>query len=142
MTSQKPIDVAIAGGGLAGTLIALRLRQQRPELSVAVIERDEKLGGEHTWSFHETDVSPEQRRFLAPLIGRRWPRQSVRFPRHQRTLETPYCSIRSETLHAVAAPVIGGGLHLHAEIAAVAPQEVLLKGGESVAARAVIDARG
>lgn len=32
-------DVAILGGGLAGLTLALQLRQQQPELSVAVIER-------------------------------------------------------------------------------------------------------
>jgi flavin-dependent dehydrogenase len=33
------VDVAILGGGLAGLTLALQLRRQQPELSVAVIER-------------------------------------------------------------------------------------------------------
>jgi L-2-hydroxyglutarate oxidase LhgO len=39
-----PIDLAIAGGGLAGALIALALRARRPELRVVVIESGDSAG--------------------------------------------------------------------------------------------------
>ena len=35
-------DVVICGGGLAGLLLAMQLRQEAPELSVAVLERTER----------------------------------------------------------------------------------------------------
>ena len=39
-TGSSDYDVAIIGAGLAGMTLALQLRQQNPELSLAVIERD------------------------------------------------------------------------------------------------------
>ncbi len=135
-------DIAIAGGGLAGTLIALRLKELRPDLSVCLFEKDGALGGNHTWSFHETDVSPEILAFLRPFVSYRWPRQSVSFPGHSRTLETAYASIESRKLHAVAAPLLKDGLRLNAAVAAVSATSVSLEGGDAIEAGAVIDARG
>ena len=42
-------DLIIAGGGLAGTLTALRLLEQTPNATVLLLERGETLGGQHTW---------------------------------------------------------------------------------------------
>jgi flavin-dependent dehydrogenase len=38
--SMKKFDVAILGGGLAGNLLARQLRRARPDLSLALLERD------------------------------------------------------------------------------------------------------
>ncbi|MEO1014350.1 MAG: lycopene beta-cyclase CrtY [Pseudomonadota bacterium] len=135
-------DVAIAGGGLSGSLIAWRLKTARPDLQIALVERGDALGGNHTWSFHETDVTDEAADWLAPLVVHRWDRQEVRFPSHTRLLRTGYRSIVSERLHETVAPALGGGLKLGAEIAAIDADSLTLRDGETVAARAVIDARG
>ena len=50
------VDVLLAGGGLANSLIAWRLAQVRPELRVLLVERDEQLGGNHTWCCHAGDL--------------------------------------------------------------------------------------
>jgi lycopene beta-cyclase len=55
------VDVALVGGGLANSLLAYRLRELRPELDLVVVERGPELGGNHTWSFHDSDLSPTQR---------------------------------------------------------------------------------
>ena len=136
------VDVAIVGGGLAGALIAWRLRVDRPDVSVAVIEKQSTLGGNHTWSFHETDLSPRARAWIDPLVVHRWPRQEVRFPRHSRVLETGYCSITSERLHAVVSSALGDRFFGGAAAASVGPAEVRLADGRDIAAGAVIDARG
>ena len=39
---DRPIDVLICGGGLAGLLLALQLRQAQPGLGVVVVERTER----------------------------------------------------------------------------------------------------
>lgn len=59
-------DIILAGGGLANGLIALRLRQQRPELRVLLLEADSQPGGNHTWSFHQGDITPGQHQWIAP----------------------------------------------------------------------------
>ena len=43
-------DIAIAGGGLAGGLIALALAEKQPHLDVRLIEAAADLGGNHVWS--------------------------------------------------------------------------------------------
>jgi lycopene beta-cyclase len=70
VTAAARCDVLLVGGGLANGLIAWRLRQRRPELSVLLVEREPTLGGQHTWSFHATDVEPAQDAWLAPLLRR------------------------------------------------------------------------
>ena len=43
--NDRHFDVIFAGGGLAATLTAYRLRQLRPDLRLCVLEAGEKLGG-------------------------------------------------------------------------------------------------
>ena len=94
-------DIAIAGGGLAGGLIALALAERQPGLDVRLIEPESQLGGNHIWSFFDSDVAPEHRWLVEPLICHRWPAYDVAFPAHRRTLDTGYNSIESERLDAV-----------------------------------------
>jgi lycopene beta-cyclase len=61
-------DVLLVGGGLANGLIAWRLRALRPELHVVLVEREARLGGNCTWSFHTSDVDPAGRAWLEPLV--------------------------------------------------------------------------
>ena len=74
-------DVIFAGGGLASTLSACRVKARRPELRMLVVEAGERLGGNHTWSCHATDLTAEQHGWMAPFIAHRWPGQMVRFPK-------------------------------------------------------------
>jgi lycopene beta-cyclase len=134
--------VVLAGGGLANCLIALRLRALRPEADIVVVEREARLGGNHTWSFHHDDVDRSARVWLQPLIERSWPAQSVRFPGFERRLETPYYSIVSARLHDVAAAALGSGVRCGAGIADVSAHAVRLVSGETLQAELVIDGRG
>jgi lycopene beta-cyclase len=135
-------DVIFAGGGLASTLAAYRLKQRRPELRLLVVEAGERLGGNHTWSFHEHDVTPAQNRWLAPFITYRWPGQKVRFPKYERQLATPYQSVSSEKLHEVASEVLGDAIRLNAPVAALRHDGITLENQESLSARCVLDGRG
>ena len=95
-------DCVIVGGGLAGGLLLAALRSQQPELSVLVIEKNQTLGGQHTWSFHATDLpSPLdlQAPWLMSLVSQKWDHHEVRFPAHQRKMNTAYYSIRAEDFH-------------------------------------------
>jgi len=135
-------DLILAGGGLANGLIALRLRQQRPELRVLLLEADSKPGGNHTWSFHEADLTPEQHQWLAPLVAHRWQGYDVRFPGLSRTLAGDYLSITSTRFADVLTGTCGDTLHTHAVITALTPTSVTLADGTTLQARAVIDGRG
>jgi len=50
------VDYLLVGGGLQSALIALALLQREPTPSIAVVEREPLLGGNHTWCFHAADV--------------------------------------------------------------------------------------
>ena len=134
--------LVLVGGGLANALIAYRLAECRPELKVLVLERGSSLGGNHTWSFHHADLSPEQHQWIGPLVDVRWPGYDVRFPGFSRCLDTPYYSITSARLAAHVGTRLGAGSRLNTEVRRLSPDSVTLASGESIPAAAVIDGRG
>jgi len=136
------VDVLIVGGGLAGSLAAWHLSAARPERTVMLLEAGETLGGNHTWSFHATDLPAPDLAWLAPLVTRRWPRHEVAFPSRTRTIEEEYCAITSDRLHAVVSTALGGAVRLNTATATLTPTSVHLTSGERLEARVVIDARG
>lgn len=135
-------SVILVGGGLANCLLALRLRALRPDVSLTVIEGAARLGGNHTWSFHGTDVAPEILAWLRPLASYSWPHYDVRFPGRERRLAGSYHSLTSERLHGVVMAELGACVRLNAPVAEVAPGRVTLAGGEQLAADLVVDGRG
>jgi len=135
-------DYVFAGGGLANTLAAYRLRQADPRLKIAIIERAARFGGNHTWSFHGTDLTPSQHDWLKPFIAHHWPRQEVRFPRYRRELRTSYHSATSGRLAAVARESFGDDLLLGRDVAEINVEGVTLTNGENIEAACVIDGRG
>ncbi|MEM9169176.1 MAG: lycopene beta-cyclase CrtY [Pseudomonadota bacterium] len=135
-------DIAIAGGGLAGSLIAWRLAVKRPDVAVTLVERGDRLGGNHTWSFHETDLPTERAAWLDPLVVYSWANQEVRFANHARKLRTGYRSATSDRLHDTVAPLLGERARFGADIDRVDKDAITLADGERIEAHAVIDARG
>ena len=91
------IDLVLVGGGLANGLLALRLKATRPDVSFVLLEAGPALGGNHTWSFHGTDLTKEQRAWLEPLASGNWHDHEVRLPGiPSRIIPGGYHSIRSE----------------------------------------------
>lgn len=140
--SVSRADVVLVGGGLANGLIALRLRAVRPELKIVILERDARLGGQHTWSHFATDVSPAIAAWLAPLIAHRWDGYEVRFPGHARSLTTPYASITSDRFHEVVAAAVGDGVLCGQAVQAIGDDRVTHGAGDTIEAPCVIDGRG
>jgi lycopene beta-cyclase len=135
-------DLILIGGGLAASLIAWRLALDRPEVRVTVIERDGRLGGKHTWSFFDGDVSEEDRAWLVPATPHRWPEgYEVFFSRLSRRLDTPYNSMTSGRLHEAVEPMLGGRL-IAGEVVEIRSDGVTLADGRVLGAAGVIDARG
>lgn len=135
-------DLILAGGGLANGLIAWRLQQQRADLKVLCIEEQASLGGNHTWSFHDGDLSEAQHRWLEPLVVKRWASYQVQFPYLSRSLNSGYASITGERFAEVLTPALGPSLRLNSRISEISPTHVQLESGERFEARAVIDGRG
>jgi lycopene beta-cyclase len=135
-------ELILVGGGLANSLIAHRILEERPDFPLLVVDRLASLGANHTWSFHDSDLTGEQQRWMEPLIAHRWPSHELRFPRRHRTISDGYNSVTSERLHEVVAPVLGNRMRLETEVAEVTPGGIVLASGEHINANAVIDGRG
>lgn len=142
MDHRREFDIVIVGGGLSGSLAAWRMLQGAPGLRLALVEQDRTLGGNHTWSFFETDVAPALRAWLEPLITYTWRGYEVRFPALRRRLSTTYCSISSERLHAVITAALGERLMMGAAVERLGENEVTLTEGQTLSAPCIIDARG
>lgn len=140
--SGAPYDVILAGGGLANALIAWRLRTTRPSLRILLLEQADNIGGNHTWSFHDSDLDAAQRQWLAPLVSARWPDYDVIFPEDARTLDGGYASIFSADFARVIEAALGPALRVAVGIADLTPTTVCLADGEVLHAGAVIDGRG
>jgi lycopene beta-cyclase len=135
-------DVLLVGGGLANGLVALRLRALRPELRVVLVEREARLGGSHTWSFHTGDVGAAQRTWLEPLVRRSWPCYDVRFPGLERRIAGGYHSVTSETLERALSEALGASALLGCGARGLRPEGATLDDGREIEARCVIDGRG
>ena len=122
-------------------LIAWRLRQTQPQLRILIVERGPALGGNHTWSFHDGDLTPAQRAWLAPFIAHHWPAYAVTFPGQTRRLSSGYNSITSDRFHTVLTQA-GVDIQLNATIASLTPESVTLADGTTLPAPLVMDGRG
>ena len=138
-------DHVIVGGGLAGGLIALALANAGRGAQVTLIEREPRLGGNHTWSFHLTDLGDGERELVAPLVVRQWEQQEVRFPGHHRVLESGYATVTSDRFaEVITSRLVGAGVRLLLDrrVAGVGSSLVRLEDESLVRGRLVIDARG
>lgn len=143
VSPQNQFDLAITGGGLAGGLIALALNKLRPELNVALIEAEDSFGGNHIWSFFESDIAPEDRWLLDPLISRQWDQYDVHFPRYSRSISNGYFSIESENLDRQLRDTLPEtALKYGQKAKTVTDGLVRLENGDEIAAKAVLDVRG
>ncbi|CAA9504292.1 MAG: Lycopene cyclase [uncultured Sphingomonadaceae bacterium] len=143
MTTRRINGLVIAGGGLAGCLVALALRRWRPEVPFLLVEGAETFGGDHLWSFFDTDVAPRDRALVEPLVEHYWDGCRVTFPERRRTFGTGYNSIPSARLDRVVREALPVGRYLlGAPVVGLGTREVLLEGGDRIVADAVLDARG
>jgi lycopene beta-cyclase len=146
MKMTRSFDYVLVGGGLQSALVALALRARRPASTIAVVEKDAVLGGNHTWSFHGTDVPARALGWLEPLVAHRWPAHDVVFPGLRRTIAQAYASIPSvrldASLRAALASSPGSAVFTGSPVANVEARSVTLADGRVLEARLVVDARG
>ncbi|WP_313801056.1 lycopene beta-cyclase CrtY [Sphingobium sp.] len=143
MATMTDCDLAIVGGGLAGSLIALAFIARHPGATLLLLEQGGGLGGNHIWSFFDSDIQAGDRWLVEPLVARHWAEgHDVRFPGHDRQLATPYNSITSTHLDAYVRKMLGGRLLTDARVAHLTPDAITLSDGQVIRVGAVIDARG
>ena len=136
-------DIIFCGGGLAAALAAWRLHIKQPQLALLIVEQGKRLGGNHTWSFFQTDLSQQQFQWLAPLIRYRWAQYEVRFPNLHRSFSSTYCSTDSEMLHQHISTLLPSeAIRTATSITAISASELTLSTGETLSARCIIDCRG
>lgn len=142
--THRRTDIAVLGGGLAGGLIALALRRADPALDVALVEAGDMLGGNHRWSWFESDLPDGGDALLAPFRKTHWPMgYDVHFPEHSRRLQSVYVSLSSVDFDAALRRELSQATILtNREVADVDGRRATLAGGERIDARCVIDARG
>lgn len=131
------VDYAIVGGGLQAALIALAVRARQPAARIAIVERAARIAGNHTWCFHAQDAPAE---WVEPLVVARWSSYDVAFPRHRRSLTSPYACTTSARVASVVERTVDE-LWLGQPAVAIEPTRVATADRE-LSARAVIDARG
>ena len=143
MVLHKHDGLIIAGGGLAGSLLALAMAEKRPEVPLLLIEEGPSFGGNHIWSFFDGDIAPEDRWLVEPLISHHWGGHIVAFPGHSRRLKGGYNSIRSEDLDtAVRGRLRPDQIKTGAKVVEARDDQVGLKSGKKMKAVGVVDARG
>jgi lycopene beta-cyclase len=134
--------LVLVGGGLANTLVALRILTDHPDFPLLMLERATSLGEGHTWSFHDSDLTARQRAWLDPLVAHSWDHHELRFPGRRRTLTNRYNSVTPDRLQAVASRSLGDRLRLGVTVTDLGPDHVRLDDGTRIAAAAVLDGRG
>ncbi|HCO44588.1 lycopene beta-cyclase CrtY [Immundisolibacter sp.] len=139
-------DVLVVGAGLHGGLAALALLDARPGLRLALVERDERPAGNHTWCFHAADVPRDVGGWFGRLPVLEWPGYRVAFPGFSRELALPYRCLTADALVAALRAVFAerpqATLLTGCAVQAVSADCVTLVDGRVLRADCVIDARG
>jgi lycopene beta-cyclase len=138
---QERTSLLLAGAGLANGLIAYRLAQKRPEISVRLVESGGRLGGHHTWSYFDTDVGSAGD-WTRVFVAKSWSDYEVRFPRWRRRVANSYCSVTSQRFHEVLTAELGNQVMLNTRIETLGPDWVDLADGRRLTGDLVIDGRG
>lgn len=109
---------------------------------MVILEAGARICGNHTWSFHGTDVSPDDRAWLQPLIAHAWPGQKVIFPNYERQLTTPYASITSDRMRSVVCATAGIDVREDCPVSVLNDDHVELESGAIIHSPCVLDCRG
>ncbi len=146
MTHSPDFDYLLIGGGLQNALIALAVFDRNPAARVCLVERGARVGGNHLWCFHGSDLSQAGEELVRPLVVQRWDGYSVRFPAFDRRLDSPYTAVTSDRIAEHVAQAFaaraGSELILGGTATRVGAVSATLGDGRVIDARVVIDARG
>lgn len=151
MTTNK-FDYVIVGGGLQGCLLVHAISHRQPTMRILLVEKSHQICGNHTWSFHSSDIPAEARPWFQPLVTQTWPSYLVKFPGLSRRVAIPYETITSEDLRAATLALKHSSRQqpnqsqpeiIYGESCEViSPQQIRIGETELIECTAVIDCRG
>lgn len=144
--STSQFDYILVGGGLQSGLIVLALKHYQPHAEVLVVERGDRLGGNHTWSFHPKDVSAIASAWLESIVEYRWPCYQVRLERFEKKIDLAYASISSEHFASMVMRSTDNDgsvvVRTNTEVTEIRRNSITTSKGEKVSGRLVLDCRG
>jgi lycopene beta-cyclase len=143
MARGRRQGVLIAGGGVAGCLVALALARHRPEVPLLIVEERETFGGAGFHHYFQDELGDEGRVLVDALAVARWPGFYVAFDQFSRKLKAPCGGLDGPALHrAMIETLAPNQYRLGVKIVAVREDALVLDGGEEIRAEGAIDARG
>ena len=143
MATAPTYDLIIIGGGLSGGLLALACQRAHPERRILMIEGRPALGGNHLWSFLDSDIDAGDKPLLEPLISYGWRQAHVIFPAYQRTIGSQLYGVRSDRFDAVLRATLPPESILTGKtVIDAGPTWVEMESGTRIEAKGVVDARG
>lgn len=141
-SQQTHWPVILVGAGLACAVIVQRLSCLSKPPKILILESSTAPFGEHTWSFHQSDLTAVDLNWIEPLIAHRWAGQSVRFKEFQRDLTSGYVSLTSESVAKALAKIATLTLRTNSAVTRIDTNHLILANGERLTADCIIDARG
>lgn len=144
---KESFDYLLVGGGLQSGLIAMALRRCRPNARFAIVERSSSLAGNHTWSFHDTDISGKAGHWLRPLLQHQWPGYTVNVGGFERRIGIAYHSVASDHFARVVSEAISTSegrcqVISDSNVVTATADSATLDDGRVIRANCVIDNRG
>ncbi|MEM9411190.1 MAG: lycopene beta-cyclase CrtY [Planctomycetota bacterium] len=143
--SQDQFDFIIVGGGLQGCLATHAIAHYQPEASLLLVEKNQNLCGNHTWSFLETDVNPESLEWFEKLIDKTWSRHHVKLGGQTRHIQVGYRSIFSSSLARKTETLVESheNISICRDYATeVSNRSLRISTGQTMVGQAVLDCRG
>lgn len=111
MSKPKEQAISIVGGGFSGALLALKLLERKDKPKLNVFEKNREVVPDRVISFHGTDISQLELKWITPYLRNNWNAQEVRLGNERRILHTPYYSIDSAKLRKQTVTSLKENLH-------------------------------
>ncbi len=100
------------------------------------------FGGNHTWSFFDSDIPAHSRYWVEAMQPWRSPAYLVSFPDYERSIAQGYNSIESTRLDALVRERLAPQMwRCDCAVMRLDAERVVLRGGEEIRGSVVIDAR-
>ncbi|MDG2014469.1 MAG: lycopene beta-cyclase CrtY [Pirellulaceae bacterium] len=145
MVSKSEFDFVIAGGGLQGSLLAFAISSLQPSARILLIEKQRQFCGNHTWSFHRSDLSDTTWKWFGGLVDKQWDGYHVELGGVTRHIPIGYGSVFSDQLSQklVALRSTNANLTtLTGSVQRLEDQRLHLETGQQITGTAILDCRG